>query len=150
MERITEIMHKFPVCCLKDTFGLASCAPEKRSGVSLRSRCFTIFLRVAVNLLPVGPDDNGNTHFSEPLRRRCGRGAASGVCLVPPDLPLFDCGYSLGAGSESDRLVDHGDEFCWLSLPSTGLFGWRRAQFPHYCRETKPRRAPATGSPIAP
>ena len=149
MERITEIMHKFPVCCLKDTFGLASCAPEKRSGVSLRSRCFTIFLRVAVNLLPVGPDDNGNTHFGEPLRRRCGRGAASGVCLVPPDLPLFDCGYSLGAGSESDRLVDHGDELCWLSLPSTRLFGRHGAKFPHYCRETKPSRAPATSSPIA-
>jgi len=34
MERITEIMRKFPVCCLKDTFGLASGAPEKRSGVA--------------------------------------------------------------------------------------------------------------------
>ena len=79
----------------------------------------------------------------------CGRGAASGVCLVPPDLPLFYCGYSLGAGSESDRLVDHGDELCWLSLPSTRLFGRHGAKFPHYCRETKPTRAPATGSPIA-
>ena len=42
-----------------------------------------------------------------------------------------------------------GDEFCWLSLPSTRLFGRHGAKFPHYCRETKPTRAPATGSPIA-
>ena len=89
-----------------------------------------------------------NSHFSEPLRRRCGWGAASGVCLVPPDLPLFDCGYSLGAGSESDRLVDHGDELCRLNLPSTWLFDRNGAEFPHDCRETKPTRAPATGSPI--
>jgi len=66
-------------------------------------RIYGFFTRCAVNLWPVGPDDSGNSHFSEPLRRRCGWGAVSGVCLVPPDLPLFDCGYSLGAGSESDR-----------------------------------------------
>jgi hypothetical protein len=107
------------------------------------------FTRCAVNLLPVGLDDNGNSHFSEPLRRRCRWGAASGVCLVPPDLPLFYWGYGLGAGSESDRLVDHRDEFCWLSLPSTRLFSRHGAKFPHDCRETKPTRAPATGSPIA-
>ena len=29
MERIAEIMQKFPVCCLGDTFGLPPCVPEK-------------------------------------------------------------------------------------------------------------------------
>jgi hypothetical protein len=28
MERIAEIMQKSPACCLKDTFGVPSCAPE--------------------------------------------------------------------------------------------------------------------------
>jgi hypothetical protein len=149
MKRIAEIMHKFPACCLKDTFGLPSSRRKTRCGLLTEWWIYGFFTRCAVNLWPVGPDDSGNSHFSEPLRRRCGWGAVSGVCLVPPDLPLFDCGYSLGAGSESDRLVDHRDELCWFSLPSTRLFGRHGAEFPHYCRETKPTRAPATGSPIA-
>jgi hypothetical protein len=114
------------------------------SGVAI----YGFFTKCAVNLLPVFPDDNGNTHFCEPLRRRCRWGAASGVCLVPPDLPLFGCGYVLGVGSESDRLVDHRDEFCRLRLPSARLFGRHGAELPHDRRETKPTRARATGSPV--
>ena len=53
-----------------------------------------------------------------------------------------------GLARESDRLVDHRDEFCWLSLPSTRLFGRLGAQLSHDCRSTKPTRALATGSPI--
>ena len=149
MERITEIMQKFPACCLKDTFGLPSCAPKKtQRGLLTEWLVCDFFTRSAVNLLTVGPDDDGNTHFSEPLHRRCRWAAASGVCLIPPDLPLSYCGYSLGAGSESDRLVDHRDELCWFSLPSTRLFGRHSPEFPHYCHRTKPTRAPAIGSPI--
>ena len=151
MERITEIMQKFPECCLEDTLGLPV-RRKKRSAVCLRVGVagLRFFTRCAVNLLPVGPDDDGNTHFAEPLRRRCRWDTASGVCLVSSDLPWFGCGYSLGAGSESDRLVDHLDEFCRLSLPSTRLFGRLGAESPHCYRETKPTRAPATGSPVAP
>lgn len=78
----------------------------------------------------------------------CRRGAASGVCFVPPDLPLFGCGYSLGGGSEPDRLVDHRDEFCRLNLPSTRLFGRRSAEFPHCPRKTRPTRGARNRSPI--
>ena len=106
------------------------------------------FRKAVVNLLPAGSDDNGNTRFGEPLRRRCRWRATSGVRLVSPDLALFCCGYSLGVGIESDRLVNHRDEFCWLSLPSTRLFGRHGAKFPHDCHQTKPTRAPAPVSPI--
>jgi len=147
MERIAEIMQKFPACCPEDTFGLPL---VRRKNAARGVAGLRFFTRCAVNLLPVGPDDDGNTHFGEPLCRRCRWGRASDVCLVPPDLPWFGCGYSLGAGSESDRLVDHRDEFCRLSLPSTRLFGRHGAELPHCYRETKPTRAPATGSPIAP
>jgi hypothetical protein len=145
MERIAETMQKFPACCLEDTFGLVH---PKNAVWFCGVAGLRFFTRCVVNLWPVGPDDDGNTHFSEPLPRRCRWGTASGICLVPPDLPLFGCGYSLGAGSESDRLVDHRDEFCRLSLPPTGLFGRVGVQLPHDFRSKKPTRAPASGSPI--
>jgi hypothetical protein len=149
MERIAEIVQKVPACCLKDTLGLPSYAPENAARLAYGVAALRYFKRGVVNLLPAGSDDDRNTHLSKPLRWRCRcDGAASGVCRIPPDHPLFDLCYSLGAGSESDRLVDHRDEFCWLSLPSTRLFGRHSAKFPHDCRETKPTRAPATGSPI--
>ena len=150
MERIAEIMQKFPACCLEDTFGLPLVRRKNAVRFAYGVAGLRFFTRCAVNLLPVGPDDDGNTHFSEPLRRRCRWRAASGVCLVPPDIPLFGCGYNVATGSESDRLVDHRDEFCRLSLPSTRLLGRHGAELPYCCRETKPTRAPATGSPIAP
>jgi hypothetical protein len=78
MERIAEIMQKFPACCPRDTFGVLTRAPEKRS--------------VAYG----GLITMETLIFSGPLRRRRGWGAASGVCLIPPDLPLFYGGYSLG------------------------------------------------------
>ena len=93
-------------------------------------------------------EDHGNTHFGEPLYRRRGWAAASGVCPVSSDFPLSCCDYNVGACSKSELLVDHRDEFCWLGLPSTRLFGRHGAKFPHDCHQTKPRRAPATGSPI--
>jgi hypothetical protein len=61
-----------------------------------------------ISTLALGPQ-NGD-HFSR-------WGAASGCLSYSPDLPLFYGGYSLGGGSESDRLADHRDEFCRLSLP---------------------------------
>ena len=141
-------MQKVPACCLEDTSVGLLCAGKKQCGLLTEWLIYCFFTRCAVNLTPAGSDDVGNTHFGEPLRRRCRRGAASGVCLVPPDLPLFGCGYSLGSGSEPDRLVNHRNEFCRLSLPSTRLFGRRSAEFPHCRRKTKSTRAPATGSPI--
>jgi hypothetical protein len=150
MERIAEMIQKVPACCRKDTFGLPLVRRNKTQCGLLTQWLITISLRDAFNLLPAEPDDNGNTHFSEPLRRHGRWDAVSGVCLIPPDLPLFDWGDSLGGGSKSDRLVDHRDELCWLSLPSTRLFGRNGAEFPHDCRETKPARAPAAGSPMAP
>ena len=129
-------------------FGWPLVRRETQCGLLTEWLIYDFFTRCAVNLLPAGTDDDGNAHFGKPLRRRCRRGAASGVCLVSPDLALFGCGYSLGIGSEPDRLGNHRDEFCRLSLPSTRLFGRPGAEFPHCCRETKPTRAPATGSPI--
>ena len=150
MVRIAEILQKFPACCLEDTFGLPLVRRKNAVRLAYGMAGLRFFTRCPVNLLPVGPDDDGNTHFSEPLRRRCRWGAVTGAYLVPPDLRLFGWGYGMGAGSESDRLVDHRDEFCWLSLPSARLFGRLGAELPHRCRETKPTRAPAPGSPIAP
>jgi hypothetical protein len=144
LERIAETMQIVPACCREDTRGKAPC------GLVIAWLIYDFFTRVPSILLLAGLDDNGNTHFSESLRRRGRWGTASGVCLVPPALPLFGCGYSIGLRSESDLLVDHRDEFCRLSMPSTRLFGRHSAEWSHHCRETKPTRARATGSPIAP
>ena len=81
-------------------------------------------------------------------------GAAAGVrfrvfVLFPLIFLCLIVVTAWGLAPKLDRLVDHRDEFCWLSLPSTRLFGRHGAEFPHYCRETKPTRAPATGSPMA-
>jgi hypothetical protein len=144
MERIAEIMQKVPACCLEDT--LVRLEARKSSAVCHAGLIYD-FLGNVPSICSGGTD--GNTHFSEPLRRRCRWVAVSGVCLVPSDLPLFICSYSLGAGAKSDRLVDLRDEFCWLRLPSTRLLGRHGAELPYFRRKTKPTRANATGSPTA-
>jgi hypothetical protein len=48
MERIAEIMQKFPACCRKDTFGVPSRAPEKRSVAY--GGLITIFLEMCPQL----------------------------------------------------------------------------------------------------
>src|SRR6266403_5611963 len=148
MERIAEIPQKFPACCRKDTFGLHPLCTEKAPRLAYGVAGLRYFKRGVVNLLPVGSDDDGNNHFGQPLRWRCRWSAASGVRLVPPDLPWSHCGYGLGTSSPSDRLVDCRDELCWLSLPATWLFGWASAKFLHCFRQTKSTRALASGSSV--
>ena len=112
--------------------------------------CLRYFRRGIVNLLPIGP----MTMETLILASLC-VGAAGGMrlrvfVLFPLIILCLIVVTAWGLAQNQTGLVDHGDEFCWLSLPSTRLFGRLGAQLSHDCRSTKPTRALATGSPVAP
>jgi hypothetical protein len=76
MDRITEIVQKFPICCLKDTAGSPSLRHGKGARLAFGAASLRYFKRGVVNLLPIGP----MTMETLILASLCG-GAAAGMRL---------------------------------------------------------------------